>query len=121
MFSCCAGRRGAIPSLNNGQLYLDLTTGNKESLTALELLLILATIADKLPFLFGLLWVRLDTEFQIRVKRKLIFWLLDLLGFNYYSHQNKLGILLDFVFRAPRYKIKTYAKTHQSNSERLGR
>lgn len=68
---CCAGWRSAIPSLNNGQLYVDLTTGNKEFLTALELLLILAPLLTNSPFLFvlicvGLRWVRLDTEFQLR-------------------------------------------------------
>lgn len=68
---CCAGWRSAIPSLYNGQLYVDLTTGNKDFLTALELLLILAPLLTNSPFLFvlicvGLSWVRLDTEFQLR-------------------------------------------------------
>lgn len=89
VFYCCAGRRSAIPSLNNNQLSVDLTTRNKEFLTALELLLILASLLAGSPFLFVLIWVGLGSfghRTSVRVKRNSYFgfgpsWL-------YYSTNN---------------------------------
>lgn len=80
MFYCCAGRRSAIPSLKNGHLYGDLTTGNKEFPPAAELLLILAPLLTNFPFCFG--WVGFVwSQNFIRSKEKPSLLALHLLGF----------------------------------------